>query len=293
MPHLPTILIVDDSSTTRAMIKRVIGMTSLAVGALLEAGDGQAGLDVMASQHVDLVLADLNMPVMEGSVMIAAMRRSPALRAIPVVVISAQPDPLQVEQLKRDGVAGYLSKPFTPEAVFSMVSPLLASRPPAVVLQSTSSFNLTLAEALVEALETMAFMSPQLPENPGLNPPPADVRVVRVNFHGDGMGGSLAIAASAKFGEAVADSCAESETAHDPDDALKELANVTCGLLLRKRLGGGVGFKMDPPFMGQPDELSSWENNADVVAVEADGHLVTAHVTTADALVITAGEHSR
>jgi two-component system, chemotaxis family, chemotaxis protein CheY len=281
--HNPTILLVDDSGVTRTMIRRVIGMTDLPVGTILEAADGAAGLALLESSDVELVLADLNMPGMDGFEMISRMRQDPRLLAIPIVVISAQPDTLQIDRLKRDGVAGYLAKPFTPEAVRDMVEPLLNLKrkeiePPSD--HSSGSFNLTLIEALGEALETMAFMSPQLPSK--LEPPslPDNRRLVRVDFEGHGIRGSLAIAASPAFGAAVAANCDNHPSPGEADDALKELANVTCGLLLRRRVGGGVGFKLAPPTMIESTEAEALFADDDVVSLDIDGHLVSAHVSS-------------
>jgi len=279
--NAPTILIVDDSATTRAMIKRVIEMTSLNVGELLEAADGKAALDLMGTTPVNLVLADLNMPVMDGFAMIQAMRSRGELRLIPVIVISAQPDPDEIDRLKRSGVVGYLPKPFTPEGMSSIVGPLLESaKQVAVAAQATAaSFNLNLAEALVEGMETMAFISPELPEKPQRALARPDTRLVHVAFYGGGYEGTFTLAAPRKFGETVADNCGANDPVHEADDALKELSNVICGLLLRKRLGGGVGFRMAPPTMGRPDEMEHWNHLENVVTVNADGFLVTAHVT--------------
>jgi two-component system chemotaxis response regulator CheY len=268
------------------MIKRVIAMTTLDVGAIHEAGDGKAALAIMTSTTIDLVLADLNMPVMDGIEMIAAMRGNGALLAIPVVVISAQPDPHQVEQLKRDGVAGYLPKPFTPEGMHTMIGPLLEAvqRSAAPAQGAPAPFNMTLAEALVEALETMAFISPELPEKPGLPATLPDLRVVQVAFHGEGVNGLLTLASSAQFGQAVAENCAAEDPLGGSDDALMELANVTCGLLLRKRLGGGVGFKMTPPILSRAVGAESWMQGTDVLVVNADGFPIAAHVTAVESL---------
>jgi two-component system chemotaxis response regulator CheY len=281
--HNPTILLVDDSGVTRAMIRRVIGMTDLPVGTILEAGDGAAGLAIMESTDVELVLADLNMPGMDGFEMISRMRQNPRLRAIPIVVISAQPDTLQIDRLKRDGVAGYLAKPFTPEAVRDMVEPLLNLKrkeiePPADHL--SGSFNLTLIEALGEALETMAFITPRLPSKSEPLPSPDNRHLVRVEFDGHGIHGSLAIAAPPAFGAAMAANCDNHPSPGEADDALKELANVTCGLLLRRRIGGGVGFKLAPPVMIEPAEAEALFTGDDVVSLDAEGHLITAHVTS-------------
>ncbi len=111
------ILIVDDSAVTRALIKRTIKMTDLPVGTLHEAGDGKAGLAFLATGHVDLVLADLHMPIMDGAEMTRNILSNAATTAIPVIVISAEPNEAQIAGLKQLGIKGYLRKPFTPEAL--------------------------------------------------------------------------------------------------------------------------------------------------------------------------------
>ncbi len=288
--HAPTVLIVDDSATTRAMIKRVIEMTGLNVGTILQAENGRKGLDILETTPVDLVLADLNMPVMDGMEMIARMHGSATLSSIHVVVISAQPDPEQIEQLKRDGVAGYLAKPFTPEGVSTLIAPLLEAQNIAVPAPANSgSFNVSLAESLVEAMETMAFISPELPDPASLPVASPDMRLIRIDFHGGGISGSLAMSAPAKLGEVVAENCGADDAKSAADDAMKELANVTCGLLLRKHLGHGVGFKMMPPIIGPLADSAKILAGGDVVAISADGHLVTAHVTTNEVILAGAG----
>lgn len=276
----PTILIVDDSATTRRMIKRAIGASGISVGSLLEAADGLTALSIMESAHVDLVLADLNMPLMDGAAMIAQMRRREALQAIPIIVISAQPDPHEIQRLEQEGVVGFLPKPFAPASLAALIAPLLESRDAAHPQDAGGSFNLTLAESLAEALETMAFVSPELPATHDLPPASVDLRIVHVEFHGASINGSLSIAAPVKFGEVVAANCGDPEGDRDIEDAFKEFANVTCGLLLRKQLGRGADFKMTPPVLGWADEMDHWVVGNDVVSVCAGGFRVTAHVAT-------------
>jgi two-component system chemotaxis response regulator CheY len=120
-----SIMIVDDSATTRAMIKRIIGMAELPVSQLYEAPDGKAALERLAAAPVDLVLADLNMPEMSGVEMTHLMRQDQRMKQIPVVVVSAEPNIDRLTQLKADGVQGYVRKPFTPEVIRDVVTQLL------------------------------------------------------------------------------------------------------------------------------------------------------------------------
>jgi two-component system chemotaxis response regulator CheY len=119
------ILIVDDSAVTRALIKRTIKLSGLSVGSIYEADDGETGLEMLAQHHVDLVLADLHMPIMNGVEMTARILANDKTREIPVVVVSAEPDNEQIEQLKHRGIRGYLRKPFTPEGLSHVLTELL------------------------------------------------------------------------------------------------------------------------------------------------------------------------
>jgi two-component system chemotaxis response regulator CheY len=279
----PNILIVDDSPMTRAMIKRIIGMLDIPIGEVLEAGNGAEGLERLERSHIDLVLADLNMPVMDGFEMIERMRRNPLCHAVRVIVISAQPDPGEVEVLKRQGVAAYLAKPFTAEKLRDLIMPALqgaahvtCERPP-----REESFNLALAESLASALETMAFITPEFVAGRTVTPLPSGVRVVRIDFMGRGTHGSLAVAASSDLLARIAASV-DATGATSGDDALMELTNVTCGMLLRMRPEGGAGFHLSPPHLTDAADANMVDTfaAADAVSLQTDGELITAQVMT-------------
>jgi two-component system chemotaxis response regulator CheY len=123
MPY--NILIVDDSATTRAMVKRIIGLCGLDAAGVLEACDGKEALEVLGARATDLVLADLHMPNMGGIEMTQRMMGDPRLRNVPVVIVSADPNANRIDQLKQQGVRGYLAKPFTPERFRDVLGQLL------------------------------------------------------------------------------------------------------------------------------------------------------------------------
>jgi two-component system chemotaxis response regulator CheY len=106
------ILIVDDSSTMRGMVKKVLGMTQLPLGEMWEASNGREGLEKMRVNWVDLVLADLNMPDMTGQEMIEEMKKDPLLSALPVVVVSSEGDRALLDHLAQRGVNEVVRKPF-------------------------------------------------------------------------------------------------------------------------------------------------------------------------------------
>jgi two-component system chemotaxis response regulator CheY len=123
MPY--NILIVDDSATTRAMVKRIISLCGFDAADVLEASDGRDALDVLGARAIDLVLADLHMPNMGGIEMTQRMMGDPKLCKIPVVIVSADPNANRIDQLKQQGVRGYLAKPFTPERFRDVLGQLL------------------------------------------------------------------------------------------------------------------------------------------------------------------------
>ena len=106
------ILIVDDSLTTRGMVRKVLGMTELPLGDVWEASNGKEGLEKMKDNWVDLVLADLNMPDMSGQQMIDEMKKDNLLCRLPVVVVSSEGDKTVLDHLAQKGVKEVVRKPF-------------------------------------------------------------------------------------------------------------------------------------------------------------------------------------
>jgi len=110
------VLVVDDSSVMRAMIIKTIRMSGLDLGDVFQAGNGQEGLDAARANWVDLVVADINMPVMNGEEMIDRMKEDPDLADLPTIVISTEGSATRIERLESKGVR-FIHKPFTPEII--------------------------------------------------------------------------------------------------------------------------------------------------------------------------------
>ena len=117
------ILIVDDSSVVRAMVAKALRLAKVPVGQLHQASNGQEGLDVLADHWVDLVLADINMPVMNGEEMIQRIRARPEWDELPILVLSTEGSRTRIERLRRHGVA-FIRKPFQPEDLQKVVQQL-------------------------------------------------------------------------------------------------------------------------------------------------------------------------
>ncbi len=109
------ILIVDDSAIIRAVLVKTLNMSGYDIGTLLQAANGQEALDLLEKNWVDIVLADINMPVMTGIELVERMAKSNIIKTIPVVIISTERSETRIKELMSRGVRAYLNKPFTPE----------------------------------------------------------------------------------------------------------------------------------------------------------------------------------
>lgn len=114
------VLLVDDSSTMRAMVAKTLQMSGLPIGQVHQAANGREGLDVLDAEWVDLVFVDINMPVMGGLEMIDRLRARPELQALPIVVISTESSQTRISEVTSKGVQ-FVHKPFTPERVREVV----------------------------------------------------------------------------------------------------------------------------------------------------------------------------
>lgn len=122
------ILVVDDDPGIRALCAAVLGAEGYEV---TEAADGREGLTRALSDEPDLVLLDVNMPILDGYQLAAALRESERTRHLPVVFVTAEPEPEVVGHAAHVGALGYFSKPFEPSALAELVRRLLAQLDPA------------------------------------------------------------------------------------------------------------------------------------------------------------------
>lgn len=119
------VLIVDDSSIVRSVVAKTLRMADLPLGDVHQAANGREGLDVLESEWVDVVFADINMPVMTGVEMIEQIRANDKLAKLPVVVVSTEGSQTRIEHLKSLGITAYLRKPFQPEQFREIINTIL------------------------------------------------------------------------------------------------------------------------------------------------------------------------
>lgn len=110
------LLVVDDSAVMRSMIIKTLGLSGIAVGELHQASNGLEGLQVIEKNWIDLVLVDINMPVMNGQKMIEELRAKPETSKLPVIVVSTDGSEACEEMAQRHA-AHFVHKPFTPETL--------------------------------------------------------------------------------------------------------------------------------------------------------------------------------
>lgn len=122
------ILIVDDSAMMRKIVLRALNLAGLEFELVLEAGDGGEALELLKRHTVELIMCDINMPVMSGLELLSAMRGMNLAPGVPVVMVTTESSSSeQVQQAVATGARGHIRKPFTPEQVKQKVVPLLAA----------------------------------------------------------------------------------------------------------------------------------------------------------------------
>ena len=112
-----SVLIVDDSEIIRSVLQRTLSLAKIPLSNIYHAANGQEAVDILDNSWIDLVMTDLNMPVMSGFELIDIMYKRNDLNLIPIIVISTEGSALRIDELKDRGVKGYLRKPFTPESI--------------------------------------------------------------------------------------------------------------------------------------------------------------------------------
>lgn len=121
------ILIVDDSPILRAAIKKVAKIAGLDDDHIFEAGNGVEALEQLKEHWIDLILLDLNMPIMDGEQFLRVRQDNEDARDVPVVIISTESNEARLNRLNEFGAIDRLHKPFEPEDLCKIISKLLGA----------------------------------------------------------------------------------------------------------------------------------------------------------------------
>jgi two-component system chemotaxis response regulator CheY len=119
------ILVVDDSAIIRKMVSRTIQMAQVPVGHIFQAENGRDALGILGANWIDLVLADINMPIMDGMAMLEAMHNDEVMKNVPVIIVSTEGSETKIERLWQKGMKAFVKKPFMPETIREVISGVL------------------------------------------------------------------------------------------------------------------------------------------------------------------------
>jgi len=112
------ILTIDDSKTMRDMLMLTLAEAGFDV---LQAVDGQNGLDVLGDQHVDVIITDINMPIMDGYEVIRRLRLDPNHKTTPILVLTTESEAEKKNMARAAGATGWMVKPFDPDRLVATV----------------------------------------------------------------------------------------------------------------------------------------------------------------------------
>jgi two-component system chemotaxis response regulator CheY len=117
-----TLLIVDDS----ASIRQVVSMTLKGAGYdVIEACDGADALGKLNGRKFNLIISDLNMPKMDGLTLLEEVKKLPAYKFTPFVLLTTETDPSKRERAKAAGAKAWVVKPFQPQQMLDAVAKLV------------------------------------------------------------------------------------------------------------------------------------------------------------------------
>lgn len=122
---MPSILVVEDSPTMRQLI--TFAMKRIANTKVIEATDGVDALKKLSSEKVDLILADINMPVMDGLKLVSLVKNSQSYKNIPVIIITTEGAREDKERAMAIGANAYLAKPIQTQELIKLVNSFIAS----------------------------------------------------------------------------------------------------------------------------------------------------------------------
>ena len=121
-------LIVDDSSVMRKIVERCLRQAGLDLSQVCEASNGAEALVLLNDQQFDLILSDINMPVMDGLEFVRNIQGMEKVKDIPVIMITTEGGEKHVVEALSLGAKGYIRKPFTADQVKEHVAPYYGAK---------------------------------------------------------------------------------------------------------------------------------------------------------------------
>jgi CheY-like chemotaxis protein len=119
------ILVVDDSESSRLHVINILSTEYECI----PASDGQEGLRLAAAQLPDAVIADLEMPGMDGVEMLRALRARPETASLPVIILTTSTNVTAANDVRRLGCSGFVLKPVQPDYLLAKMRTVIAKAP--------------------------------------------------------------------------------------------------------------------------------------------------------------------
>jgi two-component system, chemotaxis family, chemotaxis protein CheY len=111
------VLIVDDSNSIRAVIRKILKISGFKMDHCLEAENGRQAMELLAENWVDVIISDINMPEVNGLELLEQLAKNETLKEIPVIMITTEGSDRRMQEAFARGAKGFIKKPFLPEEI--------------------------------------------------------------------------------------------------------------------------------------------------------------------------------
>ncbi len=111
------VLIVDDSGSMRAIIKKIVTISGFKMDQCFEAGNGKEAMEVLSGNWIDIIISDINMPEVNGLEFLDQLQKNETLKEIPVIMITTEGSSERMQEAFNRGAKGFIKKPFLPEDI--------------------------------------------------------------------------------------------------------------------------------------------------------------------------------
>jgi two-component system, cell cycle response regulator DivK len=112
------ILVVEDHEDNRQILRDLLGSAGYE---MIEAGNGEAGVAAAAAEHPDLILMDIQLPILDGYEATRQIRANPALTDIPIIVVTSYALSGDEEKARAAGCNAYVAKPYSPRQLLARI----------------------------------------------------------------------------------------------------------------------------------------------------------------------------
>jgi two-component system cell cycle response regulator DivK len=119
----PRILVIEDTEDNRRILRDLLSSVGFE---LIEAGDGESGVAMAAAEKPDLILMDMQLPIIDGYEATRRIKANPALKATPVIAVTSYALAGDEEKARAAGCDAYVAKPYSPRQLLAKVRELLA-----------------------------------------------------------------------------------------------------------------------------------------------------------------------